>query len=62
MENLWHILDIQVRTKNQAHVDLKQTLTEEWSTIDVESYKKLIESLRRRLQTVIDEKGMHTKY
>jgi hypothetical protein len=34
----------------------------EWGTIEVEKCPKLIESMPRRLEEVIQAKGVHTKY
>lgn len=63
IENLWHILDMQVRKRKISNkADLKQALREEWLKISSETCHKWIESMPRRLQAVIEAKGMHTKY
>ena len=48
IENVWHVLDMKIRKKKIYR--LEQTC------------HKLIESIPRRLQVVIESKGMHTKY
>lgn len=63
IENLWHTLDRKIRKKKISNKsELKQALTEAWLQISNETCQKLIESMPRRLQAVIEAKGMHTKY
>lgn len=63
IENLWYLLDLQVRKRKVSNkTQLKQVLSEEWLKITNETTKKLVESMPRRLQAVIDNNGMHTKY
>ena len=42
--------------------DLIRAMQEEWAKLDMEEVNKLIESMPRRLQAVIDAKGGSTKY
>lgn len=63
IENLWHILDLNIRKyhiKNKN--DLKKHLKEEWEKISPEVTSKLALSMPKRLQEVINVKGLHTKY
>lgn len=63
IENLWHILDIEVRKRKISNKnDLQRIIMEEWEKIPKDTTQKLVESMPRRLQAVIDAKGMHTKY
>lgn len=62
IENLWHLLDLQIRKKISNKNDLKNVILEEWSKISIGSTKKLIEFIPKRLQAIIEAKGMHTKY
>lgn len=43
-------------------MELRQALSEEWLKINAGTARKLVESMPRRLQAVIEAKGMHTKY
>ncbi|GFV75619.1 transposable element Tcb2 transposase [Trichonephila clavipes] len=63
IENLWPTLEITVQKhqiRNKAH--LKQVLQEEWDKISPDTTKKLVESVRRRLEDIIKAKGHATKY
>ena len=63
IENLWHILDLEIRKRKIKNKnDLKKALLEEWSKIPLETTKKLVESMPNRLQAIINAEGMHTKY
>jgi len=65
IENLWHILRTNIR-KHRPKVlkkeDLMHALEEEWEKLDIELLNRLIDSMPRRLQAVIDAKGGSTKY
>lgn len=45
---------------SKAH--LKARIQEEWEKIPTSLLQKLAASMPRRLQAVVDNKGMHTKY
>lgn len=63
IENLWHLLDLKIRkTKISNKNELQRILREEWQKLSPDLTKKLVESMPRRLQAIIDAKGMHTKY
>jgi transposase len=60
IENLWHILHSNVRKrKHQLRngKELIEALEEEWKKLDMDIINKLIDSMPRRLQAVIDAKG-----
>jgi len=65
IENLWRIVDVSVR-KNYKNFDNDDALTDavmtEWKNVSITTVYHLIESMPRRLQTVIDAKGGYTKY
>ena len=65
IENIWDELDRKVRKhkplpKNQN--DLWQILQEEWSKLDENIYKNLVDSMPRRIAAVIENRGGPTKY
>lgn len=63
IENLWEHLERLIRTqtyKNQN--ELFQSLQENWSNIERKMITTLLESMPRRCQAVIDNKGYFTKY
>ena len=58
IENLWEIVD---RRINREHVKNDQIM-KAWSEIPKDIIDYLIESMPRRCQAVIDNKGFATKY
>lgn len=63
IENLWAILDTNIRSRNISNKnELKTALVEEWGKIRPETTKKLVASMPTRLKAVLDQKGGHTKY
>ncbi len=65
IENLWDELERQVRNhkplpKNPN--DLWEILQEEWLKLDINKYKNLVDSMPRRIEAVIINKGNPTKY
>lgn len=63
IENLWSILDQRCakrKPNNAAH--LFQILEEEWYNLPVELLTRLVHSMPRRCQAVIDAEGGMTKY
>lgn len=63
IENLWHLLDLELRKiKISNKKDLKHLISEKWQQIPKETTMKLVESMPRRLQAILDANGMHTKY
>lgn len=63
IENLWSILDRNVDKGDVTNRDkLFEALETAWSQIKPQHLKNLVESMPRRLQSVIEAKGGHTKY
>ncbi|GFW20238.1 tc1-like transposase protein [Trichonephila clavipes] len=63
IENLWHKLDAEVRKhKISCKDELKRILLQENGTISHSTTKTSVSSMRNRLQAVMNDKGMHTKY
>ena len=63
IENIWHYLETQIRKHEITNKEiLKNKLQEEWNKIEPQYLTKLIASVPRRLQNVINAKGGHTKY
>lgn len=63
IEHLWNILDINIRKHKFSNIrGLKDSLQEEWQKIDPNLTKKLVQSMPKRLQEVIKNKGYPTKY
>jgi transposase len=63
IEHLWSILKSHISKHHITSKDqLKAVLQEEWLKINPETTKKLVNSMRRRLQAVIDAKGYPTAY
>jgi transposase len=65
IENLWDELERQVRAyqplpKNREN--LWQILQETWSNIEINKYQNLIDSMPRRVASVINSKGHPTRY
>ena len=65
IEHIWDALDRSignraVQPKNLA--DLRNALVEEWNNFPQYKIRKLIASMRRRCQAVIDARGGHTRY
>lgn len=63
IEHLWSILKQKIRERGPRNLsDLKAIVLEEWNKITTDVCQKLVESMPRRCQAVIDSKGGHTKY
>jgi hypothetical protein len=65
IEHAWHALDRAVRSRDiqPSNLDVLATaLQEEWRNIGQRSINKLVESMPRRIQAVIDSRGRYTKY
>lgn len=63
IENLWQELERKIRQHYiSSKATLKTVLLQEWGKISQDTTRKLIESMPRRLQAVIDAKGYPTKY
>lgn len=65
IENLWDELDRRIRLRESRPKNCKEleaALHEEWNKITPEVCAKLVESMPRRIQAVLDNKGGHTRY
>lgn len=65
IEHLWDHLKRKVRARNPApttKLELKEALIEEWGRLGQDRIKKLIGSMKRRLEAVIRARGGNTKY
>lgn len=63
IENLWSYLDTKVRQHSISNKeDLKRVIREEWEKIEPSYCETLVKSMPNRLENVIKNKGMHTKY
>jgi hypothetical protein len=59
--NLWSLLEIKIRKcKSPSRQMLIENLKKEWDKIGQEVTVNLINSMPRRLQAIIDAKGLHT--
>ena len=65
IEHAWDMLQTAVSScpVQPAFVqDLRQALLEEWDQIPQYKIRRLISSMRRRFQAVIEARGHHTRY
>ena len=63
IENLWEIVDQQIDRSNiHGKAQLFQEITRAWEAISLDVIVRLIESMPRRCQAVINSKGFATKY
>ena len=63
IENLWDYLDRRIREGPITSIShLKERLQEEWLKIPSSYTQNLVSSMPRRLKSVIQAKGLHTKY
>lgn len=63
IEHVWDLLDKRIRKhKISSKESLKNALSMEWQKISQNDTTRLVRSMRRRLQAVIDAGGGPTKY
>jgi transposase len=63
IENVWRLLKYRIgRRFPTTDAQVEQYLVEEWEKLQLEDFKKYIESMPARCQAVIDAKGGHTKW
>jgi hypothetical protein len=65
IEHLWQHLKKRLNSYERSARgvwELWKRIDAEWGKIEVEEYQKLIESMPRRLEAVIQANGGHTKY
>jgi len=60
---LWSILDNNLKDRrHQIKAELFQVLQEGWNALNIDLLRRLVESMPRRIQAVIDANGYVTKY
>jgi transposase len=63
IENLWSILDHNVRDRRpQSKAELFRVLQDGWNALDRDLLRRLVDSMPRRIQAVLDNNGWPTKY
>lgn len=63
IENLWNDVETQIKLVKPKNLnELWETIRDAWSSISPDRCKRLVESLPRRLNEVIRQKGFPTKY
>lgn len=63
IEHLWEELDQRLRKHSISNKnDLKDVLLQEWNNIGENITNTLVQSMPKRLQAVLDQKGYPTKY
>jgi hypothetical protein len=63
IENLWSILDQNLKDRSPKNEEeLFQMLQDGWRALDINLLMRLVDSMPRRCQAVIDAKGYATKY
>jgi len=63
IENLWSILDHNVRDRRpQNKAELFRVLQDGWNALDRDLLRRLVDSMPRRIQAVLDNNGWPTKY
>ena len=63
IENLWSQLNRKIKLSERNSLNnFKHTVLEAWSALDLDDIRKLIDSMPKRLQKVIDKKGYATAY
>ncbi|GBM50931.1 hypothetical protein AVEN_181168-1 [Araneus ventricosus] len=62
-EHIWRELEVRVREHDiKTKSGLKTVMMEEWMNLDAEITKKLVKSIPKRLNAVVDAKRYPTKY
>ncbi len=63
IENLWSILDRNLQDRNPNNEgELFQQLTEGWQQLGVDLLTRLVDSMPRRIQMVLEAGGSHIPY
>ena len=65
IEHIWDEIDRRVRQRPNKPVtlpQLRQALQEEWNDLPQAVIGRVITSMRRRCQAVVDSNGGHTRY
>ena len=62
IENVWRLLKYQIEKRfSKKDAEIRQYLLEEWNKLELENFKKYIESMPGRCKAVIAANGGHTK-
>lgn len=63
IENLWSILDLSAKNRNANNEEeLMNTLREAWNNIPVDTLEKLADSMPKRIEEMLKNKGHATSY
>lgn len=63
IEHLWGVLKRKVEERQVSNIrQLRDVITEEWKAIPSATCAGLVNSMPRRIQSVLDNNGAHTKY
>jgi len=63
IENVWHVLKIRVCNEKPENLkELVRAVKKHWSRLSNEYAKKLVDSMNKRVQAVIESKGDYTMY
>ena len=63
IENVWHVLKIRVDQREPNNLEeLKRAIKIEWGKLSLEYAEKLVESMPRRVQALLDANGDYTMY
>ena len=63
IEHLWAILKRKIRERMPRNIpNLMEIIKEEWELISVETGKKLVDSMPKRVEELFRAKGRHTSY
>ena len=63
IEHIWRILKQKVEVCKISNIcQLREVVMEEWNNIPVATCESLINSMPRRVKSVLDNEGGHTKY
>lgn len=63
VENVWALIQSRVRRKNPSSLNIMHNMiTEEWENLDLEYLQSLINSIPKRIDNIIKNKGYFSKY
>ena len=63
IENVWRLLKYRIGKRfPKTDAEVRQYLLEEWEKLDLEDFRKYIESMSERCKAVIAANGGHTKW
>ena len=63
IKNVWRLLKYRIEKRfPKTDAEVQQYLLEEWEKLDLEDFRKYIESMPERCKAVIAANGGHTKW